>query len=185
MAEEMIRKKSGSKTLDLVYAAAAAALIAVCSWITVPGEVPFTLQTFAVFFALYALGGKRGTVAVIVYILLGAVGLPVFSGFKGGIGAILGTTGGYIVGFVFSALIVWLTERWQKNIWLKILFSAAALAVCYAFGTLWFLYVYARNTGPVSVITALSWCVFPFIPFDAAKLAIAMLLASRLKKHIK
>ena len=83
-----------SKTYDMVYIALFAVLIAICSWISIPTVVPFTLQTFAIFLSLAVLGGKRGTCAVIVYVLLGAVGIPVFSGFKGGIGVLLSTTGG-------------------------------------------------------------------------------------------
>ena len=93
------------RVVDLTYMAVCAALIAICAWITVPAAVPFTLQTFAIFFVLSLLGGKRGTIAILVYILLGAVGLPVFSGFNGGLGALLGTTGGYIFGFLFIGLI--------------------------------------------------------------------------------
>ena len=94
------------QTLDMAYIGLFAVVIAICSWISIPTVVPFTLQTFAVFLAVAVLGGKRGTLAVIVYVLLGAVGLPVFSGFKGGIGVLLNTTGGYIIGFVFSALVM-------------------------------------------------------------------------------
>ena len=76
-----------SKTYDLVYIAVFAVVMAVCSWISIPAQVPFTLQTFGVFMAVGVLGGKRGTLAVLVYVLLGAVGVPVFAGFSGGIGA--------------------------------------------------------------------------------------------------
>lgn len=99
------------QTLDMAYIGLFAVVIAICSWISIPTVVPFTLQTFAVFLAVAVLGGKRGTLAVIVYVLLGAVGLPVFSGFKGGIGVLLNTTGGYIIGFVFSALVMWAFEN--------------------------------------------------------------------------
>ena len=92
-----------SKTYDLVYIAVFAVLMAVCSWISVPTAVPFTLQTFAVFMAVGVLGGRRGTMSVALYIILGAVGVPVFAGMTGGIGILTGTTGGYIVGFLFSA----------------------------------------------------------------------------------
>ncbi|MBQ1892315.1 MAG: biotin transporter BioY, partial [Firmicutes bacterium] len=90
------------KTKDMAYIALCAVLLAVCSWISIPFTVPFTLQTFAVFCTLLILGGKRGTVAVAVYILMAAVGLPVLSGFRGGAGALLGTTGGYILGFILT-----------------------------------------------------------------------------------
>ena len=90
------------KTRELAYTGILAALIAVCSWISIPTAVPFTLQTFAVFLTLGLLGGRLGTLAVTVYLLLGAVGLPVFAGFHGGLGAFLGATGGYLVGFLFT-----------------------------------------------------------------------------------
>lgn len=90
-----------SKTYDMVYIAVFAVLMAICSWISIPTVVPFTLQTFGVFLAIGVLGGKRGSLAVLVYILLGAIGVPVFAGFTGGIGILLRNTGGYIVGFLF------------------------------------------------------------------------------------
>ena len=92
--------KKRFKTIDLAYIAIGAVLITICSWISIPTTVPFTMQTFAVFFVLSFLGGKRGTIAIIVYVLLGAVGVPVFSHFTSGIGILLGNTGGYMVGFI-------------------------------------------------------------------------------------
>ena len=106
------------QTLDMAYIGLFAVVIAICSWISIPTVVPFTLQTFAVFLAVAVLGGKRGTLAVIVYVLLGAVGLPVFSGFKGGIGVLLNTTGGFIIGFVFFSPVMWgfLKTFWEKDL---------------------------------------------------------------------
>ena len=99
-------KTNTLKTRDLTLIALFAALIAICAWLTVPmPDVPFTMQTFGVFAALLLLGGKRGTLSILLYLLLGAAGLPVFSGFRGGIGSLLGTTGGYLVGFFFSYLV--------------------------------------------------------------------------------
>lgn len=104
------------KILNLTYIAMGAALIALCAWITIPiGPVPFTMHTFAVITIAGIFGWKRGTISVLVYIASGALGAPVFSGFKGGIGALAGVTGGYIVGFIFTALIVGLiSERTRK-----------------------------------------------------------------------
>ena len=99
--------KKGFSLRDMVLCALFAAILAVSAWLTVPGEVPFTLQTFGVFAALGLLGGKRGTIAIALYLVLGAVGLPVFSGFRGGFGVLLGTTGGYIFGFLLSGLLYW------------------------------------------------------------------------------
>ena len=107
----MERKTKGFQAIDLAYVAVCAALMAVCSWISIPATVPFTLQTFAVFCSLGLLGGRRGTAAILVYLLLGALGVPVFAGFSGGIGILFGTTGGYLLGFILMGLVYWLGER--------------------------------------------------------------------------
>ncbi len=172
------------KTIDLVYIALFAVLIALCSWISIPSTVPFTLQTFGVFMAVGVLGGRRGTCAVLIYILLGAVGLPVFAGLTGGPGVLLGTTGGYIVGFLFSALTMWAIEKMLgRSTPVQILSMAAGLLVCYAFGTVWFMVLYARTSGSIGVLTALSWCVIPFIIPDLIKIALAYVLSNRLRKY--
>lgn len=169
----------------MAYIGLFAVVIAICSWISIPTVVPFTLQTFAVFLAVAVLGGKRGTLAVIVYVLLGAVGLPVFSGFKGGIGVLLNTTGGYIIGFVFSALVMWAFEKsFGKKTWALILSMVLALAVCYAFGTVWFMIVYAKNVGTVGLSAVLGWCVIPFIIPDLAKITLAFILSNRISKAV-
>ena len=173
------------RTLDLCYIALFAVLIAVCAWISLPFTVPFTLQTFAVFAALCTLGGKRGTFAILTYLSLGAVGLPVFAGFKGGLGALLGTTGGYILGFLFSALLYWLlTAQLGDRPSIRVLGCLLGLLVCYAFGTAWFLLVYAQTTGAVGVLTALGWCVFPFVIPDLLKLSLALLLSQKLRPFL-
>ena len=177
---------AGSKTTcnlntrDLAMIAMFAALMAICSWIAIPAAVPFTLQTLGVFLALGLLGGRRGTVSIAVYLLLGAIGLPVFSGFSGGIGYMLGATGGYIIGFLFSALVMWAFEHFAgKSMCVLAASMIAGLIVCYAFGTAWFMIVYTRNTGSIGLAAALSWCVFPFIIPDAAKIALACYLTRR------
>ena len=137
-------------TRDLAYTALGAVLLAVCSWLAVPAPVPFTLQTFAVFCVLELLGGRRGTLAVLVWLLLGAAGLPVFSGFRGGLGALLGATGGYLLGFLLTGLVYWLFERFSRRGALRVPALVLGLLLCYAFGTLWFVRVYARTGGAVS-----------------------------------
>ena len=102
--------KNRFKTIDLAYIAICAALIVICSWISIPTAVPFTLQTFAVFASLGLLGGKKGTLSVLVFLILGAIGLPVFANFGGGLGVLLGSTGGYLIGFIFMGLIYMLGE---------------------------------------------------------------------------
>ncbi len=174
------------KTLDIAYIAIGAALIAICSWISIPMSVPFTLQTFAVFAVLLLLGGKRGTLSVVTYILLGAIGAPVFSGFNSGVGVLLGTTGGYILGFLLMGLIYLLFEKFlPKKFLSEIAALLLGLVVCYAFGTGWFMYIYTKKTGAVGLMTVLSWCVFPFILPDLIKMALAFVLAKRVKPVIK
>ena len=161
-------------------------MMAVCSWISIPYVVPFTLQTYAVFLAVGVLGGRRGTMAVLVYLLMGAVGLPVFTGFSGGIGHLLGSTGGYIVGFVFTALVMWGMERIPGSRTVVLAVSMVlGLLVCYAFGTAWFLLVYAKTTGSVGLWTALGWCVFPYVIPDLAKIALALAVRRRLAAAIR
>lgn len=141
------------KTLDLVYTAMGVALISVCAWITIPMTVPFTLQTFAVPVVLLLLGGKRGLAATVVYVIMGAIGIPVFSGFTGGLGILLGKTGGYIMGFIFMALIYMLaTNAFGKNKKTEMIALIAGLIVCYAFGTAWFMVlVLTACLGRISV----------------------------------
>ena len=174
-----------SKTYDIVYIAVFAVIMAICSWISIPAAVPFTLQTFGVFIAAGVLGGKRGTLSVLVFILLGAVGIPVFANFSGGIGVLVGPTGGYIIGFLFSALVMWAMEKLpgKKSI-MQIVSMVVGLVVCYAFGTAWFMVVYGKANGPVGLVTALGWCVFPFIIPDLIKIALAYVLSRKLRKYV-
>ncbi len=182
--EEVTNKKF--KTIDLAYMGLSVALIAVCSWISIPLTVPITLQTLGVCLVSGLFGLKRGAVSTLAYIILGTVGVPVFSGFKGGLGVISGPTGGYIVGFIFTALIVgFACDKWSGKLWAAVLSMIIGILVCYTFGTAWFAFIYARTQEPASLATILGWCVFPFLPFDAAKIAIAAILTNRLKKHVK
>ena len=179
--------KPQTKVRDLCYIALMAALMAVCSWITVPfGPVPFTMQTFAIFAALLLLGGKRGTIAVLAFILLAAVGAPVLSGFHGGLSALLGMTGGYIVGFLFSALAMWGVERvWGRGLIVLGASMVLGLLVCYAFGTAWFMVVYARGAGAITLGAALTACVVPYILPDLVKIALALAITARLRPHVR
>ena len=170
----------------MAYIALFAVIIAICSWLSVPATIPFTLQTFGVFLTVGVLGGKRGTLSVLVYLLLGIIGIPVFSGFTGGVGRLLGTTGGYIIGFLFSAMVMWAMEQFLgKKRWVLAISMLLGLIVCYAFGTIWFMLVYAKTTGQIGVMTALGWCVFPYIIPDLIKIVLALVLCKRLAKIIQ
>ena len=160
-------------TRKLTRCALFAAMMALCAWIGVPlGHTVFTMQTFGVLLALGLLGGKRGTVSILCYLLLGAAGLPVFSGFRGGIGAILGPTGGYLWGFLGTGLVFWSLEKWSR-----LLAMAAGILVCYACGTLW----YMTYTGG-ALAAVLAQTVLPYLIPDALKLVLALRLTKRLKK---
>ena len=174
-----------SKTYDNVYIAVFAVIMAICSWISIPAAVPFTLQTFGVFIAVGVLGGKRGSLSVLVFILLGAIGIPVFANFSGGIGVLAGPTGGYIIGFLFSALLMWAIEKLPgKKSVMQIVSMIAGLIVCYAFGTVWFVIVYGRMNGPIGFTAALASCVVPFIIPDIIKIALAYVLSRKLRKYV-
>lgn len=172
-----------TKTLNMVRTAFMAVLITVCSWITIPGQVPFTLQTFAVFTALGLLGGKLGTASICIYILLGCAGVPVFSGFRGGFGVIAGATGGYIYGFILAGLVYWgITSILKYFIRGRIsdtVISCFAMilgnAACYAAGTAHYVLIFTGRGG-VSIGAALAMCVIPFIIPDLAKIAAAVFI---------
>ncbi len=176
-----MRERRTFKTIDLVYIGLFAALIAVCAWISIPLTVSVTLQTFAVCLTAGLLGWKRATLTTIVYILLGIIGLPVFTGFNSGLAAVTGPTGGYIVGFIFTALIVgFAVEKVGRKIWQNVVFMVIGILVCYLFGTVWFVIAYK-----VSFVSALSTCVIPFLLPDAVKIVLAAVLVNRLKRFVK
>lgn len=180
------KKLARSAAKSIAQTALGVALITVCAWVTIPVfAIPFTLQTFAVAFVGALLGWKKGTAAVAVYVLMGLIGVPVFSGFKSGVAALAGPTGGYIVGFVFLALFPALANllpvtKTAKRCAISYLFMVIGLAVCYAFGTAWFVMMYDCSVG-----YALMLCVVPYLAADFIKLAVAALLSVRLQKYLK
>ena len=174
------------KIKDIVYISLCAIILTICSWITVPTLVPFTLGTFGVFLITLILGGKRGTLAVLIYILLGTIGLPVFSGLRGGIGVLLGNTGGYIIGYICISLIMWAMERWALHKrGIRILSMLLGLLVCYTCGTLWFAMTYAGTTGTTGVAIILGWCVIPYVIPDLVKIGLALWVSKKVKKYVK
>lgn len=171
-----------AKTRDLTQIAVFAVILGICAWISVPTTVPFTMQTFGVFLALGVLGGRKGTLSICVYLLLGIVGIPVFSAGTSGLGVLLGPTGGYMIAWIFSGLIMWAAEKFTgRKTWTLALSMLLGLLACYALGTLWFMFVYSRETGPISLWTALTLCVIPFILPDLIKIALALTVRKRLR----
>ena len=158
------------------------ALLCLCAWLSFPfGDAAITLQTFGIFLCLGTLGGKRGTVSILVYLLLGAIGLPVFSGFRGGIGILLSTTGGYLTGFLACGLVYWLLSALFPN--RTLLAMLAGLLVCYCFGSMWYYHVYTGGSS-ATLAFILAKCVLPFLLPDIAKLLLARHLSQKLKPFV-
>ncbi|MBE6964339.1 MAG: biotin transporter BioY [Ruminococcaceae bacterium] len=173
------------RTSDLVQIALCAVLLTVCAWIAIPFPIPFTLQTLALFLILCTLGGRKGLYAVTVYLFLGLAGLPVFSGFQGGIGVLLGASGGYPMGFLAAASIYWLvTAKVGSMLSARAVACLLGLMACYAIATVWFLLVYAPTTTPVTLWAALGSCVLPFLLPDLVKLGLALALSRRLRPYL-
>lgn len=175
------------RTRQMVYIALFVVVIAVCAWISIPSFVPFTLQSFAIASVLLLLGGRNGTLTVFTYILLGMVGLPVFSSFTGGMGLFMGPNGGFLWGFVLMALTYWLITCLFKNKKAsRICGMAAGMILCYISGMVHYVFVYLPElVGIESFATAFMTCVLPFIIPDAVKIALAFVLTDKLKKYIK
>ena len=186
-AKNKIKKRKKFTTLDMAYVGIFAAMIAVCSWISIPFTIPVTLQTMAVCITAGLLGTKRGILTITVYLLIGFVGVPVFSNFSAGVGQLMGPTGGYLIGFIFTVLTVGAaTEFFGDKIWVYPLSMIVGIAVLYAFGTAWYIIIYNRaNADAVTVSSALAMCVVPFIIPDLIKIALATFFCKALKKHIK
>jgi biotin transport system substrate-specific component len=166
----------------ITFTALMTAVMCILSPLSIPiGPVPITLSVACVFLCVYALGAKLGSLACGIYILLGLVGLPVFSGFAGGPAKLFGPTGGYIVGYIFMALLSgWFIDRFpMKKFYIQVVGMLLGLVVLYAFGTAWFVF-----QMKVTFAEALSMCVIPFIAFDMIKIGLALVLGNTVRKAL-
>lgn len=179
-----------TKTTYMALCGLFAALTAICSWISIPlgfTPVPVNLATLAVFLAGGLLGPKYGTLSLTVYTLIGAVGAPVFSGFRGGFSVLAGPTGGYIIGYIAAAFIAGLichslagAASGKGSAVIKCVIGLIlALAACYALGTLWF--IISTGTGLKAAFVA---CILPFLPGDALKIIAATILIQKLRRFV-
>lgn len=161
---------------SLTRIALCTALLCLCAWVTVPAAVPFTLQSFGVALILLLLGGKQGLACLGLYLLLAAVGLPVLAGGRGGIGTLVGVTGGYLLGFVAEAIAV--------TLWRRRPLPALVLGtlLCYTVAVGWTALLYADGRGIGAIILT---CVVPYLIPDAAKLVTAHLVARRLQPLLR
>ncbi len=158
------------------------AILCIFSPMALPiGPIPVSLSLFAVFLTVYLLGQKNSLCAITLYMLIGLVGLPVFSGYSGGPSKLFGPTGGYIVGYVALALIAgYFTDHFPLNQWFFQIFGTTlGLFACYALGTAYFM---ALTSTPLS--EALALCVFPFVFFDLTKMIAAFLVANTLMRSL-
>lgn len=162
----------------LVQCGLVSALIAVTACISLPFAVPFTMQTFGVFSALLILGGKYGTLSILIYVFLGIIGLPVFAGFKGGINVLLSPLGGFIISFILMGLIYsFVTHKFGTKPNVQLAGLIIGLAVCYFSGTMWYM-LFCKT----DFMTSLSACVLPFIIPDAIKIHLSFALVNQLRK---
>ena len=169
------------RTKNIVLCGLMAAITGVCSQLIIPlPMVPINLALLAVLLSGSLLGTKYGSIAMCVYVMMAAVGVPVMAGFTGGFGALLGKTGGYVIGYIFCAMITGaLSNRWGTGFWPLCLAMGVGVVVNYAFGTAWFMVV-----TRVDVLTTLMYCVVPFIIGDVLKVGVACLITRKLKHRI-
>lgn len=179
-------RTSAYRTKDLTLIALFAAILAICSWISIPTTIPFTMQTFGVFLTISILGSKRGIIAICIYLLLGIIGIPVYANGTSGIGILLGPTGGYMISWIFFGLILWGMELlFGKKLWVLTISLLLGLILCYGLGTVWFVVFYASGTGTVGFWGAFSCCVLPFILPDLVKLVFALIVQKKLTSFVK
>ena len=171
------------KIRKIAYISLFAALMCAGSFICIPTTPPFTMQTFVIFLSLLSLGAAKASLSVSVYLLLGFIGLPVFSSFQGGIGALLNPTGGFIIGFLLMPVVFALAMGILK---LKPFYSGIiSLIPLYAIGVVWFIFISGIGFTLDSVITAVLTYVMPFIIPDILKLLLAIFIHNRIKGWIR
>lgn len=167
------------RTKQMVLIALMTAVTCVLGPLSIPlpfSPVPISLTNFAIFLAIFVLGMKNGTISFIIYLLLGAVGVPVFSSFRGGLQVLAGPTGGYLIGFIFLALIMgFALDHFDRKLVPTIIGMIIGMAVCYAFGTVWL-----AKLLSLSFKEGLMMGVIPYLPGDAAKIIIATIVGPKL-----
>lgn len=181
MENKSLSKSRPLKSSSMANIALMTSLMCIFGPLSIPiGLVPLSLITLVIFLSLYILGMKKGTLSLLLYILIGFSGLPVFSSFSSGPSQLLGPTGGYLIGFIFMALISgFFIENFQNKWFLCFVGMILGSLACYVFGTLWL----AHQTQ-MPLASALTIAVFPFIPGDLAKLLFASYLGPKLRKQL-
>ena len=177
-------KKKNRAVYRLVVIAICVAFIALCSFITIPFAVNFSLQLFAVFLISGCFPSSISVSAVGLYLALGFIGVPVFSGFNSGLSAMLGSSGGFLISFIFASFIISAFQKHYYNKHALYIFTASlSLLICYTVGSLWYMYVFC-HPSPCSFMTAFTVCILPFIIFDISKMLLAFVLIKKLKPFV-
>lgn len=173
-----------TKTHNLTFIGLLAALICVLAPISFPipiSPVPISMAFFAIYFCAIVGGMKRGTISVVVYILLGGIGVPVFAGWTAGFQKLAGPTGGYLIGYLFVAAFTgYFADRFEDNLPICLFGMIMGTLICYLFGTVWLAVLMKVSFGK-----ALFMGVIPYLPGDAVKIALALLSAFPLRKRLK
>lgn len=175
---------SSSKTKSMVIIALMAAVTCILGPLSLAipiSPVPISLTNLAVYFTVYVLDRKRGTISYLLYLLIGLVGVPVFSAFTGGPGKLFGPTGGYLIGFIFMAYICgFFVDKWPSKLYMHFIGMVLGTAVCYLFGTVWLAY-----QAGMGFYAALGAGVIPFIPGDLVKIVIALIAGPVIRKQLR
>ena len=161
-----------------------AAMICIFGPLSLPlpvSPVPVTLATYAIYFTIYVAGARRSTISVLIYLLIGLVGLPVFSSFGSGPAKLFGPTGGYLIGYLFMTVISgFVIDRWGKNVVFSFLGMLLGTAALYLVGTLWLGYQMGLRFS-----VALAQGVIPYIPGDVVKMVLAVITGSQVRKRLQ
>lgn len=170
-----------SNAYTLASAAVMTSVTCVLAQVSIPlGPIPLSFTSLAVFLSVYLLGWKMGAVSCLVYLCIGLAGVPVFAGFNGGAAALLGPTGGYLIGFIPMAVVAGIVIEKTQRLWLQLFAMAIGTAITYTLGTIWFCSVTETTFGAAAAV-----CVLPFIPGDLIKIGIAAVLGRRLKRRLR
>lgn len=176
--ERNVRGRGG--VYPLAVTAVMTAVLCVLAPFALPiGPVPISLTNLILYLSIYILGWRRTTMSYVVYLLIGAVGVPVFSGWTGGLGKIMGPTGGYLAGFLPMVVIAGVAIALSQRRWVQFAGMALGTGVCYVLGTAWFCYVMGA-----SVASALGLCVIPFLPGDVVKILVAMVMGPVIRARL-
>lgn len=184
MNDEVVQVKNSEKisTYQMVLIGLMAAITCILAPMSIqlPGGIPISLTNFVIYITAFLLGCKKGTISYCIYLLIGMVGLPVFSGFTGGLGKLVGPTGGYLIGFIVIAIMSgYFIETFPGKIYLYVIGMVLGTGIDYLLGTIWFMMQTKMALG-----AALSACVFPFLVGDAIKIIVATIIGPILRKRL-